>query len=284
MTLQQAIILALQVSIVLTVFGFGLQTRGADVTAVLRQPSLLGRSLGMFVVMPVVGIGLATTFVLRPSVEIILVALAISPIPPLLPGREQKAGAHSSFGLGLMMIAGLLSIAIVPLMLAMIGWYTGREIAMPPQAIARVVFLAAVLPLGAGMAVLAFATGVAHRICKPVGIVAKVLLLAGVLGLLVGTLPAALALVGNGTLAAMVVFMGAGLAAGHVLGGPVQADRLVLALSTSTRHPAIALAIAKVNFPDDPNLAATIVLYFLVSFAMAIPYQRWQQRRIAASA
>jgi len=57
----------------------------------------------------------------------------------------------------------------------------------------------------------------------------------------------------------------------------------VLALSTSNRHPAIALAIAKVNFPDEPNLAAAIVLYMLVSAIAGIPYTRRQQRSIAAT-
>jgi bile acid:Na+ symporter, BASS family len=42
----------------------------------------------MFVIMPIVAVALAMAFELLRSVEIVLVALAISPIPPLLPGRE----------------------------------------------------------------------------------------------------------------------------------------------------------------------------------------------------
>jgi BASS family bile acid:Na+ symporter len=51
-----------------------------------------------------------------------------------------------------------------------------------------------------------------------------------------------------------------------------------LALSTASRHPAIALAIAKGNFPDEPYLAATIVLYLLVATVVAVPYVKWRRR------
>ena len=72
-----------------------------------------------------------------------------------------------------------------------------------------------------------------------------------------------------------------GLAIGHWLGGPSAEHRLVLALSTAIRHPAIALAIAKANSPDEPQLGATITLYLLVSLLIGIPYQIWQKRRNA---
>jgi bile acid:Na+ symporter, BASS family len=98
--------------------------------------------------------------------------------------------------------------------------------------------------------------------------------------LLAGTFTAVLSLVGNGTIVAMVAFVVIGLAVGHALGGPSANDRLVLALSTASRHPAIALAIAKANFPDEPHLGATIILYLLVSLLIGVPYQIWQKRRM----
>ena len=282
MTLQQAIVLALQVSILMTVFSFGLRTVGRDVMDVVRRPSLLGRSLlAMFVIMPIVAFALAGAFELRPSVEIVLVALAISPIPPLLPGREQKAGGHASYALGLMMIAAVLSIAIVPAEVDMIGRYAMRPFAMSPWAIAGIALKAAVLPLVAGMLLRAVLPDLAARIAKPVEIIATALLVAGVLVLLAGTFREVFSLIGNGSIVALAAFVVMGLAVGHGLGGPSADDRLVLALSTASRHPAIALAIAKANFPDEPHLGATIILYLVVSLLIGIPYQIWQKRRIA---
>jgi BASS family bile acid:Na+ symporter len=281
MTLQQAVVLALQVSILMTVFGFGLRTTVSDVMDLVRRPSLIGRSLvAMFVIMPIVAVALAQAFELRPSVKIALVALAISPIPPLLPGREQKAGGHASYALGLMMIAAVLSIAIVPAEVDMVGRYFMRPFAVSPWAIAGIALKAAVLPLLAGMLLRAVLPGVAARITKPVEIIATVLLVAGFLALLAGTFRAVLSLVGNGSIVAMAAFVVIGLAVGHALGGPSAEHRLVLALSTATRHPAIALAIATANFPDEPYLGATIILYLLVSLLIGIPYQMWQKRRM----
>lgn len=282
MTLQQALGLALQASIVMTVFSFGLRTVPYDVLDVVRRPWLLTRSLvAMFVIMPLVAVAFAMFFELRPSVEIALVALAISPIPPLLPGREQKAGGHASYALGLMMIAAVLSIGIVPAEVNLLGRYSMKPFAMSPGAIAGLALKAAVLPLVAGMLLRALLPAVAARIARPVEIIATVVLVASVLVLLAGTFTAVLALFGNGTIVAMAAFVLTGLAVGHVLGGPRAGDRLVLALSTASRHPAIALAIAKANFPDEPHLAATIVLYLLVSLLIGIPYQVWQMRHIA---
>lgn len=281
MTLQQAIMLVLQASILATVFSFGLRTIVDDVLYLVRRPSLLARSLGaMFVIMPIVAVALAAGFVLRPSVEIVLVALAISPIPPLLPGREQKAGGDAPYGLGLMMIATVLSIAIVPIAVDLVGRFFTRPFAMSPSAIAGIALKAVILPLLAGMVFRAVMPAVAIRIAKPMERIAMVLLAAGVLALLAGTLGTVLSLLGNGTVVAMAAFVVTGLAAGHFCGGPNADDRLVLALSTATRHPAIALAIAKANFPDEPYLGATIILYLLVSLLIGIPYQVWQQRRI----
>jgi bile acid:Na+ symporter, BASS family len=281
MTLQQALGLALQASIVMTVFSFGLRTVLDDVLYVVRRPWLLTRSLvAMFVIMPIVAVAFAMFFELRPSVEIALVALAISPIPPLLPGREQKAGGHGSYALGLMMIAAVLSIGIVPAEVNLLGRYSMKPFAMSPGAIAGMALKAAVLPLVAGMLLRALLPAVAARMTRPVEIIATVVLVASVLVLLAGTFTAVLALVGNGTIVAMAAFVLTGLAVGHVLGGPRAGDRLVLALSTASRHPAIALAIAKANFPDEPHLAATIVLYLLVSLLIGIPYQVWQKRHI----
>src|SRR5262245_44833828 len=103
MDLKQIVILALQVSIVATVFAFGLKTTSGDLLYLLRKPGLLARSLlSVFVIMPIVAVGLTSLFTFHRTVEIALVALAISPLPPILPGKEDKAGGHASYAIGLM--------------------------------------------------------------------------------------------------------------------------------------------------------------------------------------
>jgi BASS family bile acid:Na+ symporter len=284
MTLQQSVMLALQASILMTVFVFGLQAAFTDVMYVLRQPWLLVRSLvALLVIMPIVAIVLAGAFAFRPSVEIALVALAISPVPPILPRKEAKAGGHTSYALGFMAIAGVVSVVTVPAAVRLVGRFFMQPFAMSSGEIAKIVLTSIVLPLAAGLVFRALLPAVAARIVKPLDLLAKVLLLGGFLAILAGAFTPMLALIGNGTILAMVAFAVAGFAVGHSLGGPNQDDRLVLAFSTASRHPAIALAVARANFPNEPYLGATILLYLLVSVAIGIPYGALQRRRLAAT-
>ena len=284
MTLQELLILAIRTSIILTVFGFGLQATLADVLYLLRRPLLLARSLvAMFVVMPLVAVAMARFFELRPSVEIMLTALAISPLPPLLPKKEGKAGGYGPYALGLMVIIGVLAIAIVPIAARLIGAYVGQPLTMAPSAIATIIITMVVLPLAVGLIVRAALPGMAERSAKLIGKAATVLLAIGVLPVLVTALPAALALVGNGTLLAMLAFVVMGLIVGHWMGRSGDDHEVVLALSCGARHPAIALAIAKANFPDEPNFVPTLLLYLLVSAAIGAVYMAWRRRHVAGA-
>jgi bile acid:Na+ symporter, BASS family len=273
MTTQQVVILVLQVSILLTVFGFGLRTTLHDLQYLLRRPGLLARSLlAMFVIMPIVAVILVWAFELRPSFEIALLALAISPVPPLLPGKEGKAGGHAAYGLALMAVVSVLAIVVVPLWVQLLGLYADRQLRMPPVAIAKVVVVMTILPLITGVIVRTLLPAVAARLEKPARLVSTVLLVGGAAVLLIAAVPVILNVFDIGIVLATAVFIVVGLAAGHWLGGPQAEDATVLALSTASRHPAIALAVAKLNFPDEPQLGATILLYLIVLAVLTVPY------------
>ena len=279
MTMQQVVILVLQVSILLTVFGFGLETTLHDLRYLVRRPALLARSLlAMFVVMPIVAVILVRAFDLRPSFEIALLALAISPVPPLLPGKEGKAAGHAAYGLALMAVVSILAIVVVPLWVQLLGRYFDRQLQMPPAAIAKVVVVMTILPLITGVIVRTLLPAVATRLEKPARLVSTVLLLAGALALVIAAMPVIWSVTEPGILVAVTVFVLVGLGVGHWLGGPQAEDSTVLALSTASRHPAIALAVAKLNFPDEPHLGATILLYLILLTVLTVPYVRRQRR------
>jgi BASS family bile acid:Na+ symporter len=284
MDLKQLVILTLQISIVFTVLGFGLKTTLDDLLYVVRRPALLGRSLiAVFVIMPVVAVAIARWFDFPRTVEIALIALAISPTPPLLPSREAKSGGYEPYGLGLMALLALLSIAVVPLLAELLSAFFGRRFAAPALAIAGIVFKAVLLPLAVGMAVRALAPAIAARLDEPVVIIPKILMPLAAAVLLIGTAPAMWRLVGGGTLVAMVLFLAIGFAVGHVMGGPDPDHAIVLAISTACRHPAIALAIASANFPDE-QFGAAIILYMLLGLVAGIPYTVWNKRHMGAHA
>jgi BASS family bile acid:Na+ symporter len=281
MTLKQLVMLALQISVVLTVFGYGLQTTRADLLYVVKRPGLLVRSLlSVFVIMPVIAFALARLFDIRHVVEVALVALAISPVPPLLPMKEHKAGGEASYGLGLMALLALLAIPAAPLAVEVLHRFSGQSLEISAAAIARLAAISVLVPLAAGMIVHAVLPGIAERLAG-VSQVAKVLLLLAGVVLIAAAWRSVWDATGQGGVLAIVVFVIAGLAVGHLLGAPARTESVVLGLSTACRHPAIAFAIASTNFPAE-RFGGAIILYLLVSALVGIPYVNWNKRRLTS--
>lgn len=271
--------IVLKTSILLTVFGIGLSTRPQDVLYVLRRPVLLVKSLlSIGLVMPLFAVSMVAVTHLDPVVQIALIALSVSPIPPMLPKKARKAAGDASYAIGLLVLAALLAIAFVPLSVNLLGDIFGREVQISPATIASMLAINVLAPIAAGLLVHRFARPIAERIARPVSQLASILLAASVLPILFTQAPVILGLIGNGTLAAVVAFVLAGLVAGHLLGGPDPADRTVLALTTASRHPGIAAAIASANFPLQKLVVPVILLYLLVNVLISILYKKLCER------
>jgi bile acid:Na+ symporter, BASS family len=275
--------LVIQLSLALMVLSVGLATRVEDLTYLFRKPKLLLQSLlSMYVVMPVFAALLAKGFDLTPVVRGSLILLAISPLPPIFPNKALKSGGERSYTIGLLVAATLTSIVFIPVALRLLERVFGIPMQMRPVAILALVFWTLLLPLALGAGVHRLSPAFAERAGKPVARVGGVLLILAVLPVLIKVWPAMMSLIGNGTILVMVVFALVGLAAGHLLGGPATTQRTVLALSTATRHPGIAIAIAAVNFPDEKLAPAAMLLYLLVSALAAKPYLAWLKRHSMA--
>jgi BASS family bile acid:Na+ symporter len=279
MDAKEIIVLAFKVAIFGTMFGYGLKATTDDLFYLLRRPSLALRSLlSVMVIMPVLVIAVVKIFDLRTAVEATLVALAISPVPPLLPKKQTKAGGVASYALGLLILLALVSIAAIPLWIHLLGYIFDRSFAVHPGAIARIVLIMIVLPLVAGMAVHALLPHIATRLDTPVRWLSNGLLVLAALALLSGAWGAVWNALGNGTVVALAGLVAVGLGVGHMLGGPEPQHSTVLALSSASRHPAIALSVATVNYPDE-RFVGIVLLYLVISAVLCIPYVAWQRRR-----
>jgi bile acid:Na+ symporter, BASS family len=279
-TLATVLPLAIQLSLGLLVFSIALDATVADVTYLLRRPKLLIQSLfSMFVVMPLFAAMVAASFDLTPVVKGGLVLLAVSPLPPVFPKKALKSGGQQSYTIGLLVAATLFSIVFIPIAMKLLERAFDIPLQMRAAQVLGLVLWTLLLPLAAGVVVHRLAPGFAERIAKPVGLFALILLLMAILPVLIKVWPAMMSLIGNGTILAMVAFALVGLAAGHLLGGPEPGNRTVLALSSATRHPGIAIALAHVNFPDQKLGPAAVLLYFLVSAIAVKPYLAWTKRR-----
>ena len=278
MDVQQFIAWAFQLSILAMVFAFGLATTSRDVRDLVRHPGLLGRSLvAIFVIVPVVAVVLAHAFDFPHAAEVALIAVAISPLPPLIPRNLITAGRRASYPAALMATVALLSIVIVPLLAELIGRYLEPSFAMSPLRVAGVIAVTVLLPLVTGLAIRALRSALADRIELPASLIGTVVLRLATLALLFTDLHAIWALIANGMVVAIAVFVVVGLAAGHLLGGPEPDGRTVLALADASRHPAIAFAIAAASSLE-LHFGAAIVLYLLLGDLFGLPYTIWRQR------
>ena len=273
MSLAEFILLVLKISIVLSVLAIGLNVSFSDTAYLFRKPGLLGKALlSMYVIMPVVALALVMLSDLNPAVKVALVTLSVSPIPPILPNKEFKAGGSANYTIGLLVATGLLAIVITPLILEVFQRVSGRELGMPMCTIAMQVLATILVPLLIGIAIKTFAPAIGAKVAKPLAKIAGLLLLLGILPVLLSAGRAVLSLIGDGTLLSLAAFALVGLLVGHLLGGPETENRRVLALSTASRHPAVALGIAHANFPNQKLAVGTIFLYFLVSMILSAPY------------
>lgn len=279
MNLASLVPLVLKFSIMLMVFAIGLKATFADTVYLFRCPGKLLRALvSIFVVMPLFALLLDFTFQLNPPLKIALIALAVSPIPPFLPNKALKAGGREDYTIGLLTATAVLSVVVIPLMMELVERLSGVPLQMRARDVAALVLSTVLVPLLLGMGVRYLWSSFAERTAKPIATVAIVMLIVPCIPILFTSLRAVLTLVGDGTLLALAAFALVGMIVGHLWGGPEPEGRAVLALATSSRHPAVALAIGQVNFPNQKLAGALVLVYLILSTILAAPYLNWAKK------
>jgi BASS family bile acid:Na+ symporter len=159
----------------------------------------------------------------------------------------------------------------------------GSPLGISPMAVLPVVGLTIFAPLIAGVAVARFAPKLASRAGPLLARLGSLLLLVGAALILFSQWRSMVGLMHDGAVLAMAVFVIIGLVVGHLLGGPDADDRTVLSLATASRHPGVAFAIAKINFPEEKMLAAAVLLFLVVNLLLTAPYVAWRKRVGAAA-
>jgi BASS family bile acid:Na+ symporter len=276
--------LVLTTGIVLTVLSIGLRAQPADTLLLLRNPRLGVRAMvSMFVLIPLFVIGLALTLQLGPADRAALIALSISPMPPILPRRQAIVGGGGDYAVGLSVLAALVSIVIAPIVVWLVGLLSGVTTVFDPVALLRVLAITVGVPLAAGI-LIARLWPRTVALSTMVGRVALALLVVSAAVILFKEAPAVADRIGNGILLVTVAIVLFGLLVGHLLGGPDSGNRGALALATSARHPGVAISLATATFPlDREAITATVLLFLLTSVVLTLPYVLWR-RRLARSA
>ena len=131
---------------------------------------------------------------------------------------------------------------------------------------AKLIRLSVLLPLAVGILFQRLPPALAERIAKPVGLLGKDSANGGTRRNLVFALPKSLRSSATGQ-SALIAFIIVGLLVGHLLGGPGPDEQITLSLSTACRHPALAIALAAANIPNEHNVFSAILLYLVLNAA-----------------
>jgi len=261
-------------SIALIVFGLGLGASLNDAAYLIRRPQMLFRSLlSMSLVMPVFALLLVVLFDLHPAIELAIVALSLSPVPPFLPRTQTKGGGTAPYVVSLLVMTSILAIITVPLGIWSIEAIRHIDADVPKVAWSLV--LTITLPLVMGMILHDLFPGLASRLVRPAPLLGGALLVLILAPVLILEWNIVWSMVGNGTLVILVLFSLVGIAVGHLLGGPNPHDQVVLALATASRHPGVAIAVAAVNTEHIAPVAAVVIWHLVVGAVLAGPYLKW---------
>lgn len=277
--------LMLTTSIILLLFSLSLRASFADLGYLITHWKLgVGAIVAMFVVVPAVAIVIAGMFDIDPAVKVAIVAIALSPVPPILPGKQLKAGGHACYITGLLLLATLASIVIAPFGVSFASHLLDAEASITPMSVAMPLLISVLIPLFLGLVAGRVLGRHAIDVISSIGSkIGSLLLIVAMLGLFVILAPAMMRLIGQGTLAVLIIVIVAGLAAGYLLGGKDPGDRTALALAAASRHPGVAVAIATHSFPDAKLAPAAIVMSMVISTVIALPLLRLLTKQGGAS-
>jgi len=279
MSLQSLIGLGFTVSIFLGVLAVGMRVAPADLRYLWDRPARLFRSLlAMIVVAPIVAVMACKMFSLHPAVMVALVTLAIAPVGALFSQAMLPLVAPGQFAYarGLFFASIVLSVVLTPLAVELIQLIFGGDVHVDPLTVAKVVLGSVLLPLGIGFAIAQWWPA-AKRWNSAIQTVSSVVLAMCSVALLAVTWSHLGAVIREGTLPAIVIIVLMGPAVGHVLGGPGEDDRTVLAFATVSRHPGVAMAVASLT--DQPLAPIGVLLAVIVGEIAVLPYEVWRKRR-----
>ena len=279
--LQALIPIVLTLSLAGLVFAVGLNSSRGDLLHLIQRPAQLFRAILAVIVIPPIAAGLLISFTpLEPVVKGAIFVMAVSPVPPLVPGKELSAGARKEYAYGVYVAMALITVISVPAALAIASEVFERRLFLPLAALAKTVGGGVIFPLLLGWAIRRFAPAAATRFWRLVYKISMALVLVAFVPIAVKIWPAMMGMIGNGAVVSMAAITIIALLGGHFLGGPDPRDRATLAIASSVRHPGLALAIAGASFRD-PRVSAAILLFMLVGLIAGIPYVRWTKRNAA---
>jgi BASS family bile acid:Na+ symporter len=249
------------IAVVFLMLGVGMRTEFSKIVEALKQFHFIGRGLlANFLVFPAFVWCLLYFLPLSPEVKIGAMLMAAAPVAPMAPPFVGIARGDVPYSVALMVVVGVLSVFLTPLILSFSLPETAGGATLDPMQIVKILLMAILIPIGAGMAIRQASDVWSERLLKVVPMLGQIGL---VLGVGVILLSQAKQILTMGLLAHVVLLATVivSLAIGHLALIDRPADRRqALAVCTAIRNIPLAFLIATQSYADTLVAPVTLII------------------------
>jgi len=280
-----AVVLPLVLAFIM--FSLGLGLRKEDFLRVAQQPKLVALGLcNQLVFLPIIGLGLASLFGLPPLLAVGMVILALCPGGVTSNMLTRLANGSPPLSISLTAVSSLLSILIVPFMVAWAVAFFGLAETQQVNitALGFQMFLITAIPVMAGMVFTRLTPALVERISKPVAHAATVLFFL-IVALAIKANWEALtrhfATLGPALLALLLIMLALGLITGSLL-GVAPREKTTICIESGIQNATLGMAVAafvgagtsEEGLSDTalPSAVYGVLMYFIV-----VPFVLWRR-------
>jgi bile acid:Na+ symporter, BASS family len=272
--------ISLPLSIVASMLGLGLTVVWTQLEPFRERRLLMLRSLAtVLLVVPLAVLGIIVLLRPTPAVAIGLAILVACTAAPMQLIRVTSKGGSLPYMVSLHLSLALLALVTVPVTLYLFSLALGFPIEAGVLAVAKVVGMTVLLPVGLGILIRSFVPRVADAIGPAMSKIGKIVLLISAL-FVVAKVYRDLFKMDLWSYFTIAVVVSVSLAIGHLLGPRDPEERTTLAMESASHGLGLALTIAVLHF--SANQAMTVLVpYFVVFTMVSAIYLQYRKRQLA---
>ena len=268
--LSKAVTVAMLSFVISSMLAMGTALTVSQIFDPLRNVRLVVLALvANFVLMPLGAFALAKVLWLDEPLGVGLLMLGCAAGAPFLPKLAELAKGNLPFGVGVMVLLMVITVAYLPIVLPVLL----PGVTVNPVKIAQSLVLLMLLPLAIGLFVKARYDATAARVKPTLDWLSNVSLILLIALITVVNFDKVLQVFGTRGILAGLLFIALGFCIGWMLGGPGNNTRPVLALATAQRNIAAALVVGSQSF-SDPKVVVMVIVVAIVSLIILMPLSR----------
>jgi bile acid:Na+ symporter, BASS family len=262
------------VFVICTMLNVGLTQKPSAIAGHLKNWSFLFKMLlANFIFAPLLMVIALYFAPFDPPLKAGLLIFCLGAGAPFLIKLTQTADHDLSLGAAVMMVLMVVTVPYMPLVLPRLL----SGITVDAGSIAKALLLQMLLPIGAGMLVAQFLSGLSRKAQPWVGSIGNLAMYAMVVATLIGYFPNLLNILGSGAFLVGLLFVLAAFGLGYVAGWGKDHLEDVGALGTAQRNTAAGVIVAIQNFKD-PNVFVMLTLANMLGIVMLLIIARMLSR------